>query len=170
MGMSVSDFEEFVTARQQRLLGVAYLLTQDRQRAEDLLQDAFVKVYRRWRRDGVPAHSEAYLRRTLVNEFLSGRRKLSSTEIPVAQERLAEVPDTEAATDDRLLVWRALATLPPRQRAVLVLRTYEGLTDSQIGELLDCAEGSVRSLASRAYSTLRHNSQLLDRASAPTKE
>ena len=84
------DFEEFVAARQHRLLRVAFLLTRDHHRAEDLLQDAFVKVYRRWRHEGPPEHSEAYLRRVMVNMYISSRRHRRSTEVPLLEDDLVD--------------------------------------------------------------------------------
>ena len=166
----MSEFEEFVAARQQRLLRIAFLLTRDHHRAEDLLQDAFLKVYRRWRHEGLPEHSEAYIRRVMVNTYISTRRLRRSTEVPIPHEDLANEATASAPTDDRLLVWRALGVLSPRQRTVLVLRIYEGLTDEEIADHLNCATGTVRSLASRAYSTLRTNSELLDRAASAPKD
>lgn len=164
------DFEAFVAARQHRLLGVAYLLTRDHHRAEGLLQDAFLKVYRRWRDAELPEHTEAYVRRVMVNAYISTRRYRRSTEVPVRLDELADLAGPSAPSDDRLLVWQALGVLTPRQRAVLVLRIYEGLTDEEIADHLGCASGTVRSLASRAYLTLRANRGLLDRAAPAPKE
>lgn len=145
-------------------------MTRDHHRAEDLLQAAFLKVYRRWRHEGLPEHSEAYRRRVMVNAYISTRRHRRSTEVPVPHDELANESAPAAPTDDRLLVWRALGVLSPRQRAVLVLRIYEGLTDDEIADHLGCASGTVRSLASRAYLTLRTNSELLDRAARAPKD
>ena len=170
MRNSMSEFEEFVAARQQRLLRVAFLLTRDHHRAEDLLQDAFLKVYRRWRHEGLPEHSEAYIRRVMVTTYISTRRLRRSTEVPVRDEILANEASSSPPTDDRLVVWQALGVLSPRQRTVIVLRVYEGLTDEEIADHLNCATGTVRSLASRAYSTLRTNSALLDRAASVAKD
>ncbi|HON76083.1 MAG: SigE family RNA polymerase sigma factor [Candidatus Lutibacillus vidarii] len=164
------DFEEFVAARQHRLLRVAFLLTRDHHRAEDLLQDAFVKVYRRWRHEGPPEHSEAYLRRVMVNMYISSRRHRRSTEVPLLEDDLVDTAGPSVPTDDRLIVWRALGVLTARQRAVLVLRIYEGMTDEEIADHLHCAAGTVRSLASRAYTTLRTHSELLDWAASAPKE
>ncbi len=135
----LADFATFVAARQQRLLAVAYLLTRDHHQAEDLLQDAFLKVYRRWRRDGPPEHSEAYLRRVMVNAYVSSRRSRRSREVPVPGDDLTPPPEQAGSIDDRVLVWRALGVLSPRQRAVLVLRIYEGLTDDEIAGHIGCA-------------------------------
>lgn len=163
MGGSLSEFETFVVQRQDALLRTAYLLTQDHGLAEDLVQDAMIKVYRRWRRNGQPNSPVAYTRRVLVNEYISHQRLRRSTEVPIETDRMAAEPAAPEPVDDRLVMWQALGTLPPRQRAVLVLRAYEGLSDPEIAEHLDCATGTVRSLAARAYAHLRQSTDLLDR-------
>jgi RNA polymerase sigma factor (sigma-70 family) len=106
----------------------------------------------------------------MVNAYISTRRHRRSSEVPIPDDDLANRAAPSAPTDDRLLVWRALGVLLPRQRAVLVLRLYEGLTDEEIADHLGCATGTVRSLASRAYLTLRTNSELLDRAASAPKD
>lgn len=164
------EFERFVAVTQRRLLGVAYLLTQDMPLAEDLVQEALLKVYRRWRREAMATHPEAYVRRVIVNEFLSTRRRRSSTEVAMSTSQLPESPMTGGSPVERLTMWQALATLPDRQRAVLVLRCYEDLTDREIADHLGCAEGTVRSLAARAYATLRNDAGLFDRATSRSEE
>lgn len=154
-----ATFDEFVVTRASALLRFAYLLTSDRELARDLVQEALAKASRRWSFVSKADRPEAYVRRIVVNEFLSWRRRKSSGEIP------GPVPETIADDDidalaERDLIWRILAGLPRRQRAVLVLRYYEALPDSEIGALLDCAEGTVRSLASRAFETLRRHPEL----------
>lgn len=163
MGSKLAEFEAFLTQRQDALLRTAYLLTQDHGHAEDLVQDAMIKLYRRWRRTGPPTYPVAYARRILVNEYISHQRRRRSTEVPVETERMASEPAPAEPVDDRLVMWRALGSLPPRQRAVLVLRAYEGLSDPEIADHLDCAVGTVRSLAARAYAQLRRSADLLDR-------
>lgn len=161
-----ADFERFVAATHRRLLGVAYLLTQDMPLAEDLVQEALLKLYRRWRRDNTIAHPEAYVRRTIVNEFINTRRRRSSTEVPMSTEELPELTWSDTSPVAQVSMWQTLATLPDRQRAVLVLRCYEDLTDCEIAHHLGCTEGTVRSLAARAYSTLRTHTGLQDRATS----
>jgi RNA polymerase sigma-70 factor (sigma-E family) len=155
-------FEDFVRGRGAALLRFAYLLTGDRGHAEDLVQDALVKAYLRWNgRAAVIEHPEAYVRRTIVNQFVSWRRRRSSGEVvgPVPERSGG---DHAQRLTERVRVWKVLSELPPRQRSVLVLRYYEGLSDRNIADLLGCAEGTVRSLAARAFSTLRAHPQLAD--------
>jgi RNA polymerase sigma-70 factor (sigma-E family) len=148
------SFEAFVAARGGALLRYAFMLTHDAGRAEDLVQDALVKVHRRWGRVAAAEQPDAYVRRVVTNEFLSWRRRRSSSETP-SLVSTAAVVDPALAVDDRDQMWRALATLPHRQRMVMVLRFYEELTDPEIAGLLDCAVGTVSSLASRALGSLR---------------
>ncbi len=148
-------FEEFVLARTPALLRFGYLLTGDAARAEDVLQEALLKVHRHWTRLVSTGTPEAYVRRTMVNEYVSWRRLRSSREQPaeIPDEPTSEAPEAGLAERDAL--WRAMARLPRRQRAVLVLRFYEDLPESEIAAVLGCASGTVRSLATRALHTLR---------------
>ena len=148
-------FDEFVVARAPALLRFAYVLTQDGGRAEDLVQVALVKAHRRWQAVGRAEQPEAYVRRIIANEFLSWRRRRSSRELPTGQLPERSGSDGADALAERDEMWRTLAGLPPRQRAVLVLRYYEDLSDQQIADLLGCAVGTVRSSAARALATLR---------------
>ena len=154
-----ASFEEFVRTRGPALLRYAHLLCGDGARAEDIVQDALVKVHRRWGRAVGLATPFAYTRRAVTNEYLSWRRRLASHELP------ATVPDRPVAgpadaVADRDLVRSVIGGLPRRQRVVLVLRYYEDLTDREIAETLGVAEGTVRSLASRAFATLREHPEL----------
>ncbi|WP_018686254.1 SigE family RNA polymerase sigma factor [Actinokineospora enzanensis] len=152
-------FDEYVRDQGQSLLRFAYLLTGDRHLAEDLVQTALLKAHSRWRLVRAADRPDAYLRRILVNAHLDWRRRRSSTETPV------EPGDnwfTHASTADhadgiaaRAQAWGALSALPPRQRAVLVLRFYEDRDDRTIADMLGCAESTVRSQAARALATLR---------------
>jgi RNA polymerase sigma-70 factor (sigma-E family) len=148
---------ELVAKSGDQLLRVGYQLTHNRAAAQDLVQDALLHVYGSVRRRGnAPQDWYAYLRRAVVNEYLRSRRLRSSTEI--ATELVPESPTAEQLDDriaDRALLWAALGTLAARQRAVLVLRYYEVLTDQEIAALLGCREATVRSLASRGLACLR---------------
>ncbi|GLZ38625.1 SigE family RNA polymerase sigma factor [Actinokineospora sp. NBRC 105648] len=152
-------FDEYVRDHGQALLRFAYLLTGDRHLAEDLAQTALLKAHDRWRRVTAADRPDAYIRRILVNAHLDWRRKRSSTETPVAPGdawfTAARTADHAEEVAARALTWSVLATLPPRQRAVLVLRFYEDCDDRAIAELLGCTEGTVRSQASRALASLR---------------
>lgn len=140
-----------------RLLRLAFQLSHDRSTAEDLVQEALMQVYRSWRRRAPDvAHGEAYVRRAVVNEYLRRRRLRGSGEIVTSRlPESAAVDEFDDAVVERDAMWRALAALPARQRAVLVLRYYEALPDREIASLIGCKEATVRSLALRALTALR---------------
>jgi RNA polymerase sigma-70 factor (sigma-E family) len=163
------EFEEFVTSRAAVLLRLAVLLSGDIHRAEDLLQTVLVRAYQRWDRVGAADQPEAYLKRMLVNEQLSWRRRRASGELPVAEAppEAAAVTDGTAVRADRDAAWALLARLPRRQRAVLVLRYYEDLADEQIAVILSCSPGTVRSNAKRALDALRSVVPTLDVEAMP---
>ena len=148
---------ELVADSGDRLLRVAYQLTHDGAAAQDLVQDALLRVYRSMRRRGLPPRDwYAYLRQAVINEYLRTQRLRSSGE--VVTDRMPEQPTADSLEDqltDRAQLWAALGALSPRQRATLVLRYYEDLPDHQIAALLGCREASVRSLASRGLAVLR---------------
>jgi RNA polymerase sigma-70 factor (sigma-E family) len=154
-----STFDDFVVGRGPALLRFACVLTQDSWLAEDLVQVALLKAHRRWNRVVRIEHPEAYVRRIVVNEFVSWRRRRSSGEFPLLVPEVEQADGADALLE-RDLVWRILAQLPRRQRVVLVLRYYEALSDAEIATALGCAEGTVRSLASRAFEALRRHPQL----------
>jgi RNA polymerase sigma-70 factor (sigma-E family) len=145
-----ATFDEFVAARSRALLRTAYLLTHDHALAEDLLQTALTKAWFAWRRlDGNP---EPYVRRILVNTYASWWRRKWNGEHPTDElpERAADDADAEP-TD----LWTAMARLPRRQRAVVVLRYFEDLTEAQTAEVLGCSVGTVKSQTSKALAKLR---------------
>jgi RNA polymerase sigma-70 factor (sigma-E family) len=144
-------FSEFVLARQAALLRTAYLLTGHAQDAEDLVQTTLVRVVPQWRR--IRDNPEPYVRRTMVNTNVSRwrRRRWREESTDVLPEQLAEAPDH----DELLAVRSALAGLAPRQRAVLVLRYYEGLSEAQIAATLGIAPGTVKSQARDGLARLR---------------
>ncbi|MEV0156131.1 SigE family RNA polymerase sigma factor [Micromonospora sp. NPDC050686] len=148
------SFHEFVVQRSPALSRTAYLLTGDHQLAEDLLQSALARTYRHWRRihGGDP---EAYVRRAMYHQQVSWWRRRR------VAERLEAVP-TERPRDDhsdatalRLTLDAALRRLTPRQRAVLVLRYYEDLTEAQVAEVLGCSIGTVKRHGHDAVRRLR---------------
>lgn len=151
------DFEEYVQARGQALVRLAYVLTGDPHAAEDLAQTALADAYRHWWRVRRSDHPDAYVRRMLVNAHLGRLRRRSSTELPTDTTQLRGSPMADPADElaDRDAVWRTLAGLPPRARAVLVLRYYADLDDVAIADALGITAGAVRSSASRALATLR---------------
>jgi RNA polymerase sigma-70 factor (sigma-E family) len=153
-------FEELVAARGTAWWRLAYLLSGDRHLAEDLLQTALVQVYRRWRWVERADQPDAYVRRTIVNTMIDWRRRRSWWERPSVTGSLPEtvsVRDGDVAEElaSRDALWRLLGGLPPRARAVLVLRYYEDLDDAAIASLLGVSASSVRSTASRALAALR---------------
>jgi RNA polymerase sigma-70 factor (sigma-E family) len=149
------EFSEYVAARGQVLERFAYVLTGDADLAQDLVQTALLKAYRRWRWVTRAEHPDAYVRRIVTTSFLDWRRRRSNAEAPVDVVPDRAGPDLAEGVVERDQLRRALGTLTPRQRAVLVLRHYEGLDDAAIAALLRCGEVSVRSHASRGAARLR---------------
>ncbi|MBC6456408.1 SigE family RNA polymerase sigma factor [Actinomadura sp. HBU206391] len=155
-------FEEFLTARLPALLRFATALVGDPHRAEDVVQDVLIRAQGRWRRISAMDAPEAYLKRMIINEYLSWRRRRSSQEVPAAEGLLdaAIEPEDDPARryEQRDALWSGMAVLPPRQRAVLALRYYEGMSTAEIADILGCSETTVRSHASRALAELRLDS------------
>jgi RNA polymerase sigma-70 factor (sigma-E family) len=150
------DFDGFVAGRGPALLRLALMLTRDRHAAEDLVQTALAKTYRHWTRVQRADSPEAYVRRIVVREHLSRRRRRSTSEIPSGYVDSGHTDvDPGAASAARDAAWRLLAELPKAQRTVLVLRYYVDLTDDAIAELLRCSASTVRSNASRGIAALR---------------
>lgn len=150
-------FTEFVRARSAALLRTAYLLTGDRGLAEDLLQTVLAKTYVSWGRIREPSAAEGYVRKALVNTATSWwRTKRWRNEKPSGED----VPERIVASradelDDRRELWALVRTLPARQRAVIVLRYYEDLTEAETASILGCSIGTVKSHSSRAIGRLR---------------
>jgi RNA polymerase sigma-70 factor (sigma-E family) len=150
--MADDDFRDFVRGRSPALSRTAYLLTGDHHLAQDLLQTALATTYQHWNRvrHGNP---EAYVRRALHNTYISWWRRhrptaaLDGTDAPVG--------DGSEATVRRLAVLDALRTLTPRQRAVVVLRYFEDLTEAQAAEVLRISVGTVKRLHFDALARLR---------------
>ena len=148
------DLGAFIDARSGSLLRFAYLLTGDHALAEDLLQNSLIKVYLSWDRIRDRAALEAYTRTVMTRTQMSWWRR------PARREQLGVEPTERAARDDhnvdeRDQLWRLLATLGPRQRAVLVLRFYEDLSEAEIARVLGCSAGTVKSQLSRGLARLR---------------
>jgi RNA polymerase sigma-70 factor (sigma-E family) len=136
---------------------LAYLLTGDRQHAEDLAQDAFVRCIGRFRHLRVPDAFEAYLRRTIVNLHTSGLRRRRLERAWLAREggRTGRDAATMPDVGTREVLWRQLLTLPPRQRAALVLRYYEDLSERETADVLGCSVPAVKSLTQRGAAAMR---------------
>jgi RNA polymerase sigma-70 factor (sigma-E family) len=149
------EFADWMAARQTALVRTAYLLTGSQHAAEDLVQTTLTKLYLAWGRITDHEHVDAYARRALVNEHRSTWRRATRR-----LEVLAEAPPEtghEPATYDgeREAVWAFVQSLPPRQRAVIVLRYYEDLSEAETASLLGISTGTVKSQASRALAALR---------------
>jgi RNA polymerase sigma-70 factor (sigma-E family) len=136
----------------------AYLICGDRGLAEDLVQDAFASLYKRYGAYLPLEAPVAYARKAIVNAHISAsRRKITAATV------LGSVPDRSIEAADLVeqdAMWRALSALPQRPRAVLVMRYYLDLPDPEIAAILGCREGTVRSLATRAFATLRTDPHL----------
>ncbi len=148
------DFREFVVGRSPALLVTAYLLTGDHGLAEDLLQVTLMKAHRHWARVRSSGNPEAYVRRALANQRISWwrRRRVAESDAP-----LPDIPagDDSGRVELRDELWQALRQLPPRTRAVLVLRYWEDVSEAETAEILGCSVGSVKSQGSRGLRRLR---------------
>jgi RNA polymerase sigma-70 factor (sigma-E family) len=157
-------FEEFAATQMPGVLRFAAVLTGDPADAEDLAQEVLIRAYSRWGRIGDLDRPDLYVRKMMLNEYLSWRRR-STRQVPAGT---ATLEPASAASDhaqqyvEREALLAELGQLPRRQRAVLVLRYYEDRDDAEIAELLGCSPGTVRSHASRALAALR-----VDRAHGP---
>jgi len=146
--------EEFVDQNSRVLLRSAWLLTGNWASAEDLVQTSLLQSWLHW--DAIKADApEFYVRRVLMNTFLSGQRRRWNREQPVAELPERAAADELRSTELRHVIWRALSDLPPRQRAVVVLRYFNDLSEAQTAHVLDCSVGNVKSQASRALASLR---------------
>jgi RNA polymerase sigma-70 factor (sigma-E family) len=162
-------FEEFVVARSERLLRTAYLLTRDHALAEDLLQTSLAKAWSSWNR--IESDPESYVRRILVNTFSTWWRRRWNGELPTEElpEPAASEPrsgGTDLATSTDL--WDAVGRLPKRQRAVIVLRFYEDLSEAAAAKLLGISAGTIKSQTAKALAKLRIDPAILDRPDSST--
>ncbi|HWJ67852.1 MAG TPA: SigE family RNA polymerase sigma factor [Nocardioides sp.] len=149
-----TELREFVSARGAALSRAAFLLTGDHQAAEDLVQETYVVLVRRWQRSGT-VDPEAYVRRILYSRFVDGWRRRRLVELPWASPPDSTDLDEAGATTERLTLRDALARLTPKQRAVLVLRFYEDLTETQTAAALGISPSTVKSQTRVALQRLR---------------
>jgi RNA polymerase sigma-70 factor (sigma-E family) len=147
------SFEHFVRTHSSRLLAVAVLLCGDRGHGEDLLQAALAGAARRW--DGIEGSPEAYVRAALVNGAKNRWRVRRPVELPLLPGTDAGVEDGTRLVDLRRVLLGEIARLPPRQRAVLVLRYFEDLTEADTAREMCCSVGTVKSQTARAFARLR---------------
>jgi RNA polymerase sigma-70 factor (ECF subfamily) len=146
-------FEEFFAAEHGRLFGALCLVTGDRHEAEEIMQDAFLRLWERWDLVAEVDDPPAYLFRTAMNVFRNRYRRAALALRKTVS--LAPTEDALATVEDRDAVVRALRSLTPDQRAAVVLTGYVGLTSEEAGKVLDMRAGTVRTLASRARAAIR---------------
>ena len=156
-------YSEFVAARWTALHRLAYLLTASKPAAEDLLQTALMKTYASWPRVSAMEAPDAYVRKLIVNTLISERRRPwwareSPREDP--PETAVDPADTDVLNHE--LLWPLICALPDRQRAVVVLRYYEDLSEEEIADVLGCARGTVKSHAFDALRSLRRALAVVD--------
>ena len=148
------DFDDFVRVCSTRLLRSAWLLTADRHAAEDLLQEVLVRVYFKW--DTIHGQHEAYARRALVRHAINRHRyRMRRPETANPRGREPSVPDIADGVALQRSVVAGLRRLPARQRAAVVLRYFEDLSEVDAAEVLGCTRGTVRAYASRGLARLR---------------
>jgi RNA polymerase sigma-70 factor (sigma-E family) len=151
-------FDAFVRARWTATARLAYALTLDHQKAEDLAQEAFTKLWFRWQKvyDESP---EGYLRRIVTTTFLSGRRRRWTAEHPTDRPPETSTSCGTGRVDDRLALHQAMARLSPRQRAAVYLRFSEDMSEQAVAEMLGCSVGSVKQHTSRGLAALRASTE-----------
>ena len=150
------SFADFVGRRHRDLLRFGMVLVGDARRTEDIVGDVLARAYERWDRIGGLDYPYAYVRRMVVNEYLSWRNRLKRTTLPGDLEPYTrQVPDVAGAYAVRAELIARLRSLPRRQRAAVAMRYFEDLDNAEIAEVLGCSVGTVRSHISRALATLR---------------
>ncbi|MFE7601285.1 SigE family RNA polymerase sigma factor [Streptomyces sp. NPDC057494] len=152
---SVAGFEEFARASQTRLYRTAYLLCGDAETARDLTQTTLTKVYQHWRRAGAADHPHAYAKTVLTRTFLSERRRRLRDLLVLTRTGGTDPEPPADDTDLRVTLLDALAELPPRARAMVVLRYWEDQSVASVATLLRCSEATVKSQCSRSLARLR---------------
>ena len=154
--MREDDIDTFLSARWSSLFRLACLLTGSPTEADDLLQESVVKVYLRWGKISRTRIPEAYVRRMMVNTLVSrSRRPYKRRELLEGTVAATAGGSSEEVVLDRALVWPLGCALPVRQRAVIVLRYYEDMSEQEIADVLGCSTGSVKSQAHDALASLR---------------
>jgi RNA polymerase sigma-70 factor (sigma-E family) len=161
-GRAAEEFREFMHGRWPSMVRLAYGLTGDQGHAEDVVQAAFTRAYAAWPRVSRSGSPEAYVRKIVINENRNRFRKRRVAEQLTGQLPERSVADTTGHHDERLALIAALQRLGPRQRAVVVLRYWVGLTETEAALTLGCSVGTVKSQASRGLAALRTSTELVD--------
>jgi RNA polymerase sigma-70 factor (sigma-E family) len=162
-------YRDYVHARLPALHRLAYLLCQDRHRADDLVQDTLVKLYVKWSQVRAASDPHAYARTTLVRTFLSDRRTNWARRVVLVDRLPDEVAAANPDTASVLTIRSALKDLPPRQRAVIALRFYSDLSVEETGKTLGCSAGTVKSQTSKGLAALRRALPDIDAAAGTTR-
>jgi RNA polymerase sigma-70 factor (sigma-E family) len=160
--MTHRDFDRFVADSADGLLRTAYLMVGDLHEAEDIVQETLLKVAKRWPRVSRMDYPTAYARQILVNLALRGSPKRSRRQAELNESCLGDTPGPAVAIDRDDELHTALAALPPRQRAVLVLRYFLDLPEAEVATALQCSLGTVKSTASRGLSRLERTLRTAD--------
>ena len=157
-------FDDFVAARLPALLRHATVLARDPHEAEDVVQDALIKAQRHWARIARLDVPESYVRRMIVNELISVRRRVRARlRREWSHPPGPAVGDGAERLEQRDALVRMIRRLPPRQRVVIALRYFEDLGDAEIARIMGCGVANVRSQASRALATLRQGAGYSER-------
>jgi RNA polymerase sigma-70 factor (sigma-E family) len=155
MSRPEEDYREFVGSRAASLHRTAFVLCGDWQLADDLVQETFVHVYRHWRRVQRADNQNAYVKRILINEFNRHWQRYGRLPVHADTDRpQAAIPDVSDEVVNRAELLRALFTLPARQRATVVLRYLEGMSERETAAVMRCSEGTVKSQTARALHAL----------------
>ena len=155
MSRPEEEYREFVAGRAASLHRTAYALCGDWHLADDLVQETFVQAFRHWRRVQRADNQTAYVKRILINEFKRHWRRYGGLPVRADTDRSeAAVPDISHEVVNRADLLRALLTLPARQRATVVLRYLEGMSERETAAVMRCSEGTVKSQTARALNAL----------------
>ena len=171
MAVDDAEFREFFASEYSRLCWLGFLLTGSGAEGEELAQEALVRIWWRWRLGRRPADPASYARRVLVNRQRSLQRRAAVEARSLGRAGPAEVI-LPAESERAMVLWEAVRSLPPRQRAVLVLRYREDLTEVEVARLLGLPVGTVKSASHRALARLRERlgTYDLDPAGSSTEE
>jgi RNA polymerase sigma-70 factor (sigma-E family) len=148
------EYTEYVTARLPALRRLAYVLSGDADRADDLVQQTIMALFVRWPKIRTVAHLDRYVRSMLVNNFINERR-LAWAKVRLLRQPPERVAPVDHGIEERSVVRAALANVPRRQQAVLVLRFIYDLPVAEVAEILGCSEGTVKSQTSHGLTSLR---------------